>query len=69
MQFPLNFWDVILWLTFTAIILLITSELVSTTYSHGQVMINKRRLRITALLFGVAFMITVGIHALNIVLR
>jgi len=63
MQFPLSFWDISLWLAFTAIILLITSELTSTPSPQAQVVIDKKRLRITALIFGVAFMITVIMHA------
>lgn len=63
MQFPLDFWEISLWLAFTAIILLITSELISTPHQQTQVVIDKKRLRITALLLGGAFMITVIMHA------
>ena len=64
MDFPLSISDISLWLAITAIILLITSELLSspTEYSR-RIIIEKKRLRITALIFGVAFMITVIIHA------
>jgi len=60
MQFPLSMSDVSLWIAVTAIILLITSELIS-SYSErlGNFAIEKSRLRLVALLLGMAFMVTV----------
>jgi len=60
MQFPLSTSEIILWLAFTAIILLVTSELMS-PYSEqfGDFVIEKSRLRIAALVLGVAFIVTV----------
>ena len=63
MQFPLDFWNFSLWLAFNAVTLLITSELVSTPRPQSQVVVDKKRLRTVASLLGVAFMITVLIHA------
>jgi len=62
MGLPITLWELRLWLAINAILLLITSELL---YSHhGKAfMINKRRLRMAALILGVAFMITVLIQA------
>jgi uncharacterized membrane protein len=62
-QFPLSFWDISLWLAYMAIILLITSELISPHYERAYVIIEKKPLRITALVFGVLFMFTVLMHA------
>jgi hypothetical protein len=60
LQFPLSVSDIGLWLAVTAIILLITSELLSSsTGKLGNVAIEKKRLRLTALTFGIAFMATV----------
>jgi VIT1/CCC1 family predicted Fe2+/Mn2+ transporter len=60
MQFPLSVSDIGLWLAVTAIILLVTSELLSTsTGSLGNVAIDKKRLRMIALALGVGFMATV----------
>jgi hypothetical protein len=60
MQFPLSVSDIGLWLAVTAIILLVTSELLSTsTGSLGNVVIDKKRLRIIALALGIGFMATV----------
>lgn len=60
MQFPLSVFEISLWIAVTAIILLITSELIS-SYSErlGNFVIEKSRLRMVSLLLGVAFMVTV----------
>jgi len=59
-KFPLSMSDISLWLAVMAIILLITSELLSATTEYsGKIMIEKRRLRLAALALGIGFMITV----------
>jgi hypothetical protein len=60
MIFPLSLSDISLWLAVTAIILLVTSELLfsSPEYS-GRIAINKRLLRLAALGVSVGFMATV----------
>jgi hypothetical protein len=60
MSFPLSVTDIGLWLAVTAIILLITSELLSslTEYSRN-IMVEKKRLRLVAFALGIGFMITV----------
>lgn len=64
MAFPLSTWDISLWIAVTAIILLITSELLA-SYSDrfGDFAIDKTRLRIAALVLGLAFMVTVVLRA------
>ena len=60
MKFPLSMSDISLWLAVMAIILLITSELLSTTTEYaGNIVIEKKRLRLAALALGIGFMITV----------
>ena len=60
MRFPLSISDIGLWLAVTAIILLVTSELLSSsTGKLGNVAIEKKRLRIAALTLGLGFMATV----------
>lgn len=63
MQFPLTPNDLSLWLAVTAILLLITSELLTapTNYSRN-ITIERKKLRLTALAVGAAFMITVIIR-------
>jgi len=62
MQFPLSFWDISLWLAVTAIILLVTSELISPYYGKTNIIIDKKRLRTVSLIFGLLFMFTVFIR-------
>lgn len=66
MQIPLNFWDISLWLAVTAIILLITSELISPYYGRTNLPINKKRLRNVSLAVSILFLITVAIRIIGI---
>jgi VIT1/CCC1 family predicted Fe2+/Mn2+ transporter len=60
MNFPLSPSDIGLWLAVTAIILLVTSEfLTSPTTYLSDVAIDRTRLRLVALGVGAAFMFTV----------
>jgi hypothetical protein len=68
MGFPLSFWDVSLWLAITAIILLITSELISPYYGKTNLLINKKRLRNVALTVSTLFLITVAIRIATIII-
>lgn len=64
MYFPLSLWDISLWIAVTAIILLITSELIAPHSDHfGDFVIEKSRLRFAALVLGAAFMVTVLLRA------
>lgn len=67
MRFPLTFWDISLWLAVTAIILLATAELISPYYGKTNPLIEKGKLRQTALLLGVLFMVTVVIRIYGII--
>jgi len=66
MQFPLSTDDISLWLAITAIMLLITSELlITTTGQLGNIAINKKRLRLAAIALGIGFMVTVIIRIVH----
>jgi len=67
MQFPLSFWDISLWLAVTAIILLITAELISPYYGQTNLLIKKGRLRTAALTLGTLFLLTVFIRIFEII--
>ena len=67
MQFPLTLWDVSLLLAVTAIILLVTSEMLSPYYGRVNIQINKKRLKNTALMVSIAFLATVAIRILGII--
>jgi hypothetical protein len=68
MQFPLSLWDISLWLAITAIILLIASEILSSSHSKTNIFINKKRLRNVAFVFSILFLITVAIRIINIII-
>lgn len=68
MDFPLTFWDTSLWLAVTAIILLITSELISPYYGRTNLLINKKRLKNAALTVSILFLATVAIRIANIII-
>ena len=68
MEFPLSFLDISLWLAVTAIILLITSELISPHYGKTNLVINKKRLRNAALTVSALFLTTVAIRIANIII-
>jgi len=65
--YPLSFWDLSLWLAVTAIILLVTSELLSPYYGRTSIIVNKKRLRMVALSLGILFMLTVVIRVYEII--
>jgi hypothetical protein len=69
MDFPLSFWDISLWLAITAIILLVTSELMSPYYGKTKVLINKKRLQNAALTVSTLFYITVAIRVITIIVN
>jgi hypothetical protein len=69
MDFPLVFWDISLWLAITAIILLVTSELISPYYGKTNLIINKKRLRNTALVVSTLFLITVAVRIASIIIN
>jgi hypothetical protein len=66
--FPLGFWDLSLWTAVVAIILLVTSELLSPYYGKTGIMINRRRLRLVALLVAFLFLGTVAYRVYQIVI-
>jgi hypothetical protein len=67
MAFPLGLWDLSFWTAITAIILLATSELLSPYYGRTGLVINRRRLRIVALLVALVFLATVAYRIYEIV--
>jgi hypothetical protein len=62
-----TFWIISLWLAVTAIILLITAQLVSAYDGLATLLIDSRRLRIAALTIGILFLTTVAIQIYTIV--
>lgn len=62
MQFPLSFFDISLWLALNAIILLISSELIPSTYGRTKALLDKRKLRNIAIIMSTLFLITILIR-------
>ena len=63
----MGFWDISLWLAVTAIILLVTAELISPYYGRTNLVMEKKRLKQAALLLGVLFLITVAVRIYGII--
>ncbi|MGD0494769.1 MAG: hypothetical protein ABSB28_01860 [Candidatus Bathyarchaeia archaeon] len=68
MAFPLGLWDISLLLAVAAIILLITSELLSPYYGTANLKISRKRLRNSALATSILFLVTVAIRIASIIL-
>jgi hypothetical protein len=68
MQIPLDFWNVSLWLAVTALVLLMTAQLVSAYDGPATLRIEKKRLRNAALAIGLLFLATVAIRIYNIII-
>lgn len=69
MTFPLGLWDISLLLAVTAIILLITSELLSPYYGRANLKISKKRLRNAAITTSILFLATVAVRVIAIILN
>ncbi|MBX5327644.1 MAG: hypothetical protein ACQXXH_01540 [Candidatus Bathyarchaeia archaeon] len=68
MNFPLDFWNLSLWLAVTAIILLITSEMLSPYYGKVKIRINRKRLKNISFTVAILFLATVAVRIVNIIL-
>ena len=62
MQIPLQFRMISLWLMVTAIILLITSELISSDYGTTRILVNKKRLKNVSITLGILSLLTLVIN-------
>jgi hypothetical protein len=67
MQIPIDFWSASLWLAVAAIILLITAQLVSAYDGPATLLVDKKRLKNTALIIGMLFLATVAIRIYGII--
>jgi hypothetical protein len=65
---PLSYWDFSLWTAVVAIILLVTSELLSPYYGITGININRGRLRLVALIVALVFLGTVAYRVYRIVI-
>jgi hypothetical protein len=68
MTVPFGFWDVSMLLAVTAIILLITSEMLSPHYGKTNILISWKKLRNATIAASVVFLVTVATRIANILL-
>ena len=68
MSFPLDFWDISLLLAITAIILLITSEMLSPYHGKINIRINRKKLKNAAFAVSILFLATVAIRIISIII-
>ena len=68
MQILLEFRKISPWLAAIAIILLVTSELISPRHGKTNILINQKRLKNAALTMGLLFLITVAIQIYEVVM-
>lgn len=68
MNFPLNFWDISLLLAIIALILLVTSEMLSPYHGKVNVLINKKKLKNTSIAIAILFLFTVAIRVISILI-
>jgi hypothetical protein len=63
MIFALSLSDISLWLAFTAILLLVASELIRSLPEYsGRILVDKTRLRLGAFGCGLGFLVTVALR-------
>lgn len=67
MSFPLSFSDISLWLGVLTVILLVASELISAYSRQVMIIVEKRRLRVIALVFSILFVLVVLVRIYGIV--
>ena len=68
-NFPLGFWDISLLLAFTALILLVSAELLSPRYGRTNILINRKRLKTFTWIVSILFLITLAIRVVGMVLN
>ena len=68
MIFPVDIWALSILFAVTAVILLITSELLSPYHRRINILISWKRLRRVAILFSILFLVTVAIRIFIIIL-
>ena len=68
MNFPLDFWNISLMTAITAIILLVTSEMLSPNYGKVHIKIDRKKLKKIAIAFSIVFLATVAMRIIGIII-
>jgi hypothetical protein len=67
MQLPLNFLNIILWLGITAMILLVTAQLVLSYEGPQSILADERKIENAGILVGILFLITIAIRIFGLI--
>jgi hypothetical protein len=68
MTFPLGFLDINLWLAIAAMILLVTSQMLSPHYGKINIYIDRKKLKNVAFAVSILFLATVAMRIIGIIL-
>lgn len=68
MIFPMDLGELSILIAVTAIILLVTSELISPNHRRIKIYLSRKRLRRTGIFFSVLFLVIVGIRIFQIII-
>jgi hypothetical protein len=67
-MFPLTFWDLSLLFAVIAIILMVSSEMLSSHYGKVNILVDKKRLRAAAVAVTVTFLVTSAAGVISIII-
>ena len=68
MMFPLNFWDISLFLALISVISLITSEILSTSYAKLKIKLDIKKFKTISYATTILFVATVFLRVISIIL-
>ena len=68
-MFPLNLWDVSLLVAVIAIILLVSSEMLSSYYGKVNILIDKKKLKSATLVVAAVFLVTLALRTFQFCYR
>jgi hypothetical protein len=68
MMFPLDYWDISILIAVITIILLVSSEILSSYSGKVRILVDKRKLRIVATALTAVFLIIVAMRIINIII-
>ena len=67
-MFPLNLWDVSLLVAVIAIILLVSSEMLSSYYGKVNILIDKKKLKSATLVVAAVFLVTLALRIITLMI-
>ena len=67
-MFPLNLWDVSLLVAVIAIILLVSSEMLSSYYGKVNILIDKKKLKSATIAVAAAFLVTMALRVITLMI-